>query len=58
MWEISPDELKFVEKIGVGQSAKVYKGFYRGQSVAVKVLKGDLKDREFDSIMTELDIFR
>lgn len=39
-WSIDPAELKLEEPLGEGTAAKVYKGKYRGQVVAVKVIKG------------------
>jgi len=38
-WLINPSELTFVEKIGSGASSKVYRAVYRGEDVAVKILK-------------------
>lgn len=38
-WEIEAAELEFDREIGQGASAHVYLGKYRGQQVAIKVLK-------------------
>lgn len=38
-WSINSSELKLETLLGEGTSAKVFKGKYRGQEVAVKVLK-------------------
>eukprot|EP01087_Luapelamoeba_hula_P007953 TRINITY_DN1967_c0_g1_i1.p1 TRINITY_DN1967_c0_g1~~TRINITY_DN1967_c0_g1_i1.p1 ORF type:complete len:883 (+),score=141.90 TRINITY_DN1967_c0_g1_i1:59-2707(+) len=38
-WELEAGELKFEQEIGQGATAHVYIGRYRGQQVAIKVLK-------------------
>ncbi|KYQ90612.1 ankyrin repeat-containing protein [Tieghemostelium lacteum] len=46
-WIIDESYLKFGPLLGTGASGKVYKGFYKDQEVAIKVLKSfsDPKDR-------------
>lgn len=59
-WEIDSSELVFETRLGEGTSAKVYKGKYRGQQVAIKVLKEKVEEKqlaEFEKeflIMTSL----
>lgn len=38
-WVVDAKDLKFTSKLGMGTHAKVYKGLYRGQEVALKVPK-------------------
>jgi serine/threonine protein kinase len=46
---IRPDELEIDlnNELGAGTSARVYKGIFQGQEVAVKVMSGDDFDEEF-----------
>eukprot|EP01100_Stratorugosa_tubuloviscum_P013982 TRINITY_DN7226_c0_g1_i1.p1 TRINITY_DN7226_c0_g1~~TRINITY_DN7226_c0_g1_i1.p1 ORF type:complete len:763 (-),score=369.26 TRINITY_DN7226_c0_g1_i1:12-2300(-) len=48
-WHVDPEELKFKKCLGEGTSAKVYRGVYRNQEVAIKVMKdaAEKKDDEF-----------
>jgi serine/threonine protein kinase len=46
-WEIEGSELVFLEEVGQGASAHVFKGKYRGQQVAIKVLKASVNPEEF-----------
>ena len=50
-WEIDPSEITIGELIGSGTFAKVYKGTYRSQEVAIKTLKA----KESDKIITEFN---
>src|SRR5689334_15549815 len=45
-WEIEASELEFSSEIGQGASAHVFLGKYRGQQVAIKVLKENGKIME------------
>lgn len=54
-WEINPQEIEFVELIGEGTSCAVYKGTYRGQEVALKVLK-DINTKQLTNFVKEFDI--
>ncbi|KAF3787682.1 Serine/threonine-protein kinase [Nymphaea thermarum] len=40
-WEIDPELLKFESKVASGSYGDLYKGSYRGQDVAIKVLKSE-----------------
>jgi serine/threonine protein kinase len=56
-WEIEGSELAFSEEVGQGASAHVFKGKYRGQQVAIKVLKATVNPEEFKKefeIMSEI----
>jgi len=46
-WEIDATEITFENELGAGTSAVVYRGSYRGQPVAIKVLKDAAPDDEF-----------
>jgi hypothetical protein len=37
--KILPKEIQFQQKIGEGNQAKVFKGLYQGEEVAIKVLQ-------------------
>jgi serine/threonine protein kinase len=54
-WEINPQEIEFVDMIGEGTSCAVYRGTYRGQVVALKVLK-DLNTKQLTNFVKEFDI--
>eukprot|EP01122_Echinamoeba_exundans_P009808 TRINITY_DN352_c0_g1_i2.p1 TRINITY_DN352_c0_g1~~TRINITY_DN352_c0_g1_i2.p1 ORF type:complete len:996 (+),score=291.25 TRINITY_DN352_c0_g1_i2:1728-4715(+) len=54
-WEIDPTEIEFVERIGEGTSCSVYRGTYRGQEVALKVLK-DINQKQLTNFTKEFDI--
>jgi len=49
-------ELVFGEKLGVGTSADVYKGSYREQEVAIKVMRPLLDPKLIENFKKELDI--
>jgi len=57
-WEIDATELKFVRLLGEGTSAKVFRGTYRNQDVAIKVLKGEADQKVLDEFKKEFDIMR
>jgi serine/threonine protein kinase len=48
-WEVEADELQIIEPpLGEGTFAKVYKGMYRNQEVAIKVLKSKVDAKQLD----------
>lgn len=55
-WVIDSRELTFVDKLGIGSSAKVYKGIYRSQQVAVKVLKSMPEGKQLTDFQKEFEI--
>lgn len=57
-WEIDANELTFTTKIGQGQSSKVYRGLFRGQEVALKVLRQLPEGKELEEFKEELNILR
>jgi len=56
-WEISGSELKFESLLGEGTAAKVFKGKYRGQEVAIKVLKESLDTGQMSDFKIEFQIY-
>ncbi|XP_051132242.1 serine/threonine-protein kinase STY46-like [Andrographis paniculata] len=46
VWEIDPEFLKFESKIASGSCGDLYKGTYRSQEVAIKILKADSLNNE------------
>lgn len=58
-WAIDYNELCFEEKdiIGHGKYARVYRGKFRQQEVAIKVLKQNPDAESFVEFKKELDIF-
>mmetsp|Transcript_44626 Transcript_44626/g.112459 ORF Transcript_44626/g.112459 Transcript_44626/m.112459 type:complete len:909 (-) Transcript_44626:74-2800(-) len=56
-WEVEADELQIVEPpLGEGTFAKVYKGMYRNQEVAIKVLKSKVDAKQLDEFRKEFAI--
>ncbi|KAL6060669.1 putative serine/threonine-protein kinase/receptor [Balamuthia mandrillaris] len=55
-WSIDGKELVFGDLLGVGTSAQVFKGTYRGQEVAVKVLRPVMEPKQIENFKKELDI--
>lgn len=52
-WEVDSTECEFNEKVGEGASAQVYRGKYRGQKVAIKVLKDKVDDKMMSDFTKE-----
>lgn len=53
---INDSDLEFTEKLGAGSSGKVYKGLYKGQEVAIKVLKSMTEAKEIEEFKKEFMI--
>jgi len=53
---IDDSELEFTEKLGAGSSGKVYKGLYKGNEVAIKVLKSMTETKEIEEFKKEFMI--
>lgn len=56
VWELDAKELKLTEQLGEGTSAKVFSGKYRGQDVAIKVLKEKSDEKVLMEFKKEFDI--
>jgi len=55
-WTLDADEISFLDKIGEGIAAKVYKGIWRNQEVAIKILKNAPDSQELTEFKKELEI--
>lgn len=55
-WEINASELQFTTRLGEGTSAQVFKGTYRGQDVAIKVLKEKAEAKVLEEFKKEFEI--
>eukprot|EP01096_Ripella_sp_DP13-Kostka_P000042 TRINITY_DN1005_c0_g5_i1.p1 TRINITY_DN1005_c0_g5~~TRINITY_DN1005_c0_g5_i1.p1 ORF type:complete len:852 (-),score=339.53 TRINITY_DN1005_c0_g5_i1:414-2969(-) len=55
-WEIDANDLKLIDKLGQGTSAVVYRGTYRGQEVAIKVLKEKAEAKLLEEFEKEFSI--
>lgn len=56
-WLIKYSDLEFTEKLGSGSYAKVYCGLWKGNEVAIKVLKKNAQE-EFQDFVKEFEIMR
>jgi len=52
-WLISHSELEFTKELGSGVSGTVYKGLYKGEKVAIKILKSQNKDPTIEEFKKE-----
>eukprot|EP00012_Vannella_robusta_P006723 CAMPEP_0206201394 /NCGR_PEP_ID=MMETSP0166-20121206/11513_1 /ASSEMBLY_ACC=CAM_ASM_000260 /TAXON_ID=95228 /ORGANISM="Vannella robusta, Strain DIVA3 518/3/11/1/6" /LENGTH=805 /DNA_ID=CAMNT_0053620043 /DNA_START=36 /DNA_END=2449 /DNA_ORIENTATION=- len=55
-WEINASELQFTTRLGEGTSAQVFKGTYRSQEVAIKVLKEKAEAKVLEEFQKEFEI--
>ena len=55
-WVIESSEISFISKLGSGTFAKVYKGLYHNEEVAVKILKHP--DKSKDEFLKEFKLMR
>eukprot|EP00011_Vannellida_sp_DIVA3-517-6-12_P004910 CAMPEP_0114614994 /NCGR_PEP_ID=MMETSP0168-20121206/5938_1 /TAXON_ID=95228 ORGANISM="Vannella sp., Strain DIVA3 517/6/12" /NCGR_SAMPLE_ID=MMETSP0168 /ASSEMBLY_ACC=CAM_ASM_000044 /LENGTH=825 /DNA_ID=CAMNT_0001826055 /DNA_START=387 /DNA_END=2864 /DNA_ORIENTATION=+ len=55
-WEVDSTELSFSRKLGEGTSAVVFCGVYRGQDVAIKVLKDKAEAKVLSEFKKEFEI--
>lgn len=55
-WEIDSSELVFTKRLGEGTSAKVFRGTYRNQDVAIKVLKEKAEAKVLEEFKKEFEI--
>ena len=55
-WEIDPEDLEFIESLGTGASGEVWRGSYKGEEVAIKVLKTQNTQKELEEFKKEFSI--
>ncbi len=57
-WEIETSEMEFCEQVGQGASSHVFRGKYRGQEVAIKVLKEAVGGGHLEEFRKEFEVVR
>ena len=57
-WEINSSELQIGKRLGEGTSAQVFRGTYRSQEVAIKILKDKAEAKVIEEFKKEFDIMR
>ena len=55
-WELDSTEVEFQDELGEGASAKVFKGAWRGQEVAIKVMKDRIEPKMLEDFKLEFNI--
>jgi serine/threonine protein kinase len=55
-WIIDANDLEFTKKLGSGAAGDVFKGLYKNQQVAIKVLKESMEEKELSEFKKELAI--
>jgi len=55
-WEVNASELQFTTRLGEGTSAQVFRGTYRSQDVAIKVLKEKAEAKVLEEFQKEFEI--
>eukprot|EP01089_Gocevia_fonbrunei_P014277 TRINITY_DN3876_c0_g1_i1.p1 TRINITY_DN3876_c0_g1~~TRINITY_DN3876_c0_g1_i1.p1 ORF type:complete len:497 (+),score=74.25 TRINITY_DN3876_c0_g1_i1:52-1491(+) len=55
-WQIMTEDLTFLEEVGRGASSRVFKGKYRGQEVAIKLLNESIDGKHLQEFKKELEI--
>jgi serine/threonine protein kinase len=55
-WVIDGKDLEYLKRLGSGTSGDVYKGLYKGQHVAIKVLKEMTEEQERDEFKKEFKV--
>lgn len=55
-WEIEPTDLEFIKSLGQGASGEVFQGTFKGEPVAIKVLKTNNTDSEVEEFKKEFSV--
>lgn len=55
-WEVDPTDLEFTKSLGQGASGEVFMGSFKGETVAIKVLKTNNTDAEVEEFKKEFSV--